>query len=121
MKEFILQPFEIFQREKQMNEEIQQALARSHEVSENKAILIYFFVLANIMLLVMNLIIYLAFAIILVTTPFYPPVALLRIFPPLLFLPLLRLFQTRWIPKVRRVHMDKIGLDIAPIEEKYVS
>lgn len=119
MKGFIARPFEIFKRERQINAEIQEGLAKSNQVSDTQANLICFFIIANIILLVMNLFIYFAVIVVLVTTPFYPLIGLLRLVPPLLFLPFLRLFQTRWIPKVRRVHMDIIGFDVDPIIERY--
>lgn len=71
------------------------------------------------MLLLMNLIIYLGIIVVLITTPFYPPIALLRLLPPLIFLPILRLFQTKWVPKVREVQMKQIGLDIEPIVREF--
>jgi len=119
MKNYILCPFEIFKREKAINAEIKKSLMSNDRISDTKAKIIYFFILANIMLLLMNLIVYFSILLVIVTTPFNPPTALLRLLPPLFFLLILRPFQTRWLPKVRQVQMETIGLDIHSITQKY--
>lgn len=119
MKNFIMRPFELFTQEIEINQAIEEALIQNDQVSNTKAKLIYFFKIANLMLLLMNMILYLGILVVLVTTPFYPPIALLRLLPPLIFLPILRLFQTKWLPKVREVQMNQIGLDIKPIVREF--
>jgi len=119
MKTYILRPFDIFKKEKAINAEIKKSLMSNHQINDTKAKIIYFFVVANIMLLLINLIVYFSIILVIVTTPFNPPIALLRLLPPLFFLLILRPFQMRWLPKVRHVQMETIGLDIHSITQKY--
>lgn len=119
MKEFILKPLKLFQREKKVNEELNRLLRKNNELSGMKQTIIYFFALANFMLLMMNLIVYTAIIAVLATTPFQPPIALLRLLPLVLFLPFLYLFQKHWLPKVRQVQLAAVGVDVNPIIQKY--
>lgn len=118
MKDFLLHPINFFRKEIQVNNAIEEALFQNDEVSNAKIRFVYFFKIANLMLLFMHFIVYLAIIFALVTMPFNLPISLFSIFPPLLFLLILRLFQTRWLPKVREVQMKHIGLDITPIVER---
>lgn len=118
MKDFLLHPIKIFRKEIQVNNAIEEELFQNDEVSNIEAKLIYFFKIANLMLLFMYFIVYFAIGLLLITVPFNLPFSILNILPPLLFLLILRAFQTRWVPKVREVQMKYIGLDVNPIVER---
>lgn len=119
MKNFIGMPFVCFQKERKINKEIKEALFKSNTTSNLEAYLIYFFMLFNLILLLMNLMVYFFIIHILLVTLFVQSIYTLFLVMPLLFLVFLRLFQTKWVPKVRKVQLNAIGFDVDPIVEKY--